>query len=1016
MKKRDMLCKRTCQEMLILLFFCGFARSLVLAQGVDTTDGFKNEPYGWIIENIGGGSDEMCGVAIGQGRNDGVLRVYGGCYNKHVYEFTYSDTGWRKIDLGITANSDYVRSVIVGSGRYDCVIRVYAIADNYLNEFTYSGAQWNRSSFEWYSQASGDIGWGVGLGAGRNDEQPRVYCAGGYDNKHGFLKEFTYDAGGFQGNTIVSTSKEIVGIAVGNGRNDGYERVYGVCFNGNVYECSYIDSGWVKEVINVVPSPLKAIAIGTGRNDNIARLYIASGDYHIYELSYQEENWIKIDLGYGGQAMCGVAVASGRNDGVDRVYGANLDGHIYEFTYSDTSWTKVDLGTPGTDFLRIAVGKGRGDDQNRVYGAAENGSIYEFSYVAPTPNISLKPLFHVFEDVNVGSSSTPLEVSISNTGMGDLDVFVMTFSETADFTLDVNGGSNPCGSTTPTIKPDSTRTVAITFRPISGGPKVAHFIIASNDPDTASVILAANGVLVVEIPDTSAEPGETFHIPIRIFDATGIAAVEIAVEYDSSILTALGAQTTALTSGFGLVDSVSNGKIAISLASATGISGGGGSLVDVDFQVNSTAIPGDTCSLILQAVSLYDENTEVIETSAENGLFTVSGLSRIVVFPISDTVDVGETIALTAEGFDAYENPIVISPSWRVMGGIGTIEPTTGSSTEFTATDVGIGGVIAMQESLADTASLVVGISGDINGDSEPDVRDAVICLRIIAELPLPPIPPGHETPTAYEQWAADMSGDGQINVDDALLILYESLKRLLPKRRLLTANTGEAVVRIPKIATLPGQLITVPVVVEKRTDICAASVFLKYDPKSMTVLDIEPGVSNSLIAANTKRQGQIKMALINANGLVNSEGEMVIMKFEVKEERKGESYLYLQKISLYDGQPKSIPARILKARGEQAALPREFALLQNYPNPFNTKTTIIFQLPRETTVSLWVYNLNGQTIKTLMDTRIQAGQWTVTWDGKDNLDQDVSSGVYFYSLVINQGKWSSTRKMILLR
>jgi hypothetical protein len=94
--------------------------------------------------------------------------------------------------------------------------------------------------------------------------------------------------------------------------------------------------------------------------------------------------------------------------------------------------------------------------------------------------------------------------------------------------------------------------------------------------------------------------------------------------------------------------------------------------------------------------------------------------------------------------------------------------------------------------------------------------------------------------------------------------------------------------------------------------------------------------------------------------------------------------------------------------------LPMNLALSQNYPNPFNPVTQIDYYVPKCHHVTILVYNLRGQKIKTLIEEVKPAGQYSVTWDGTDNHGSMVASGVYFYELRIN--KHSETRKMVLLK
>lgn len=94
--------------------------------------------------------------------------------------------------------------------------------------------------------------------------------------------------------------------------------------------------------------------------------------------------------------------------------------------------------------------------------------------------------------------------------------------------------------------------------------------------------------------------------------------------------------------------------------------------------------------------------------------------------------------------------------------------------------------------------------------------------------------------------------------------------------------------------------------------------------------------------------------------------------------------------------------------------LPGQVALAQNYPNPFNPATTIAFQLPDRKPVKLQVFNASGQLVKTLVDGTLDAGSHHSTWDGTNDLNGAVTSGVYFYRLQTDTDQ--ATRRMVLLK
>ena len=100
--------------------------------------------------------------------------------------------------------------------------------------------------------------------------------------------------------------------------------------------------------------------------------------------------------------------------------------------------------------------------------------------------------------------------------------------------------------------------------------------------------------------------------------------------------------------------------------------------------------------------------------------------------------------------------------------------------------------------------------------------------------------------------------------------------------------------------------------------------------------------------------------------------------------------------------------------------LPEEFILKQNYPNPFNPRTVIDFDIPYSGNgiinfpAKLIIYDVLGREVTTLMDGELSPGNYSVMWNGKDSHGNNVSSGIYFYSL--DAGSYSNARKMILVR
>ncbi|MFA4907724.1 MAG: FlgD immunoglobulin-like domain containing protein [archaeon] len=110
-----------------------------------------------------------------------------------------------------------------------------------------------------------------------------------------------------------------------------------------------------------------------------------------------------------------------------------------------------------------------------------------------------------------------------------------------------------------------------------------------------------------------------------------------------------------------------------------------------------------------------------------------------------------------------------------------------------------------------------------------------------------------------------------------------------------------------------------------------------------------------------------------------------------------------------------SLAKRTRQPEAIKQILPEKFVLRGNYPNPFNPRTTIAFDLPEESHVTLTIYDIMGREIVRLLDENQPAGFRHVVWDGKDKSGQTVSSGIYLYTLKTSAG-FSETKKMAIVR
>ncbi len=96
------------------------------------------------------------------------------------------------------------------------------------------------------------------------------------------------------------------------------------------------------------------------------------------------------------------------------------------------------------------------------------------------------------------------------------------------------------------------------------------------------------------------------------------------------------------------------------------------------------------------------------------------------------------------------------------------------------------------------------------------------------------------------------------------------------------------------------------------------------------------------------------------------------------------------------------------------SVLPEDFVLRQNYPNPFNSSTLIEYSLPERAHVTVEIFNLLGQRVRSLVDGEQLAGPYAIQWDGRGDNGHELATGVYFYRVAA--GDHVEVKKMLLLK
>lgn len=543
---------------------------------------------------------------------------------------------------------------------------------------------------------------------------------------------------------------------------------------------------------------------------------------------------------------------------------------------------------------------------------------------------------------------------------------------------------------------------------------------AVSAPTSLQITVIDSSERTVSVPDASASADSTFILPIQINDVSRIAGAEFKLTYDPAILEATNVSKTDLTINFSIADSVDNGSIAITMANDTGLALGSGDILNISFHVLATAQPGDTSALMLEQVALYDAATNLISSTTENGLFTVGGLpsiESIFIQPGLDTLSTNETTSYSAFGVTTNNDTVNVDVNWSygdVYGTPGGIGPVSGHSTVFTASGPGDGYITAAYPTATDTlvatASVIVGnMKGDVNIDEQVNVPDAILCLQIGV---------GSLIPSLYQEWAADFDDNGDVDVDDVIDILIESLNGLLGKANSSYAalsGSGPATIHLGK-GLRNNDFISFPLVVENRLDACGIGLEINYNESVATLADVSSVKPSSLLAKNLNNKDCAKISAINMHGLADEAGQALWLHFKIENTAGADPDIDLTNIRLFDQKGNAIEALTTLVWEESALIPAQYELHQNFPNPFNPETTIQFDLPQAAEVSLAVYNVTGQLINSLVNSKIDAGSHSFKWAGNDNSGNQVTSGVYFYRINVNGGEWQHMKKMLFVK
>ena len=275
----------------------------------------------------------------------------------------------------------------------------------------------------------------------------------------------------------------------------------------------------------------------------------------------------------------------------------------------------------------------------------------------------------------------------------------------------------------------------------------------------------------------------------------------------------------------------------------------------------------------------------------------------------------------------------------------------------------------------------------------------------------------------------ADVDDDGDVDIDDYLAFIASYGKTATgPATKPLVLLPGinenaEFALSLGSERVVSGELVAVDVSLANVEALIGYGFALNYETDKFEFVSVAPADSDLLTSTGGETlfhhvvaDGQITVANGLYNGTaVSGGGDAVRFVFRVLREFEENARFEIADGLVFDPNQLSNPA-VVAGVLEFQSTPREFALRQNFPNPFNPDTTIKYELAESADVTLQIYNVLGQVVRTLVASEAQAaGRYQIRWNGMDDRGVPVSSGVYFYQIAA-EGKFHDVRKLMLLK
>ncbi len=436
---------------------------------------------------------------------------------------------------------------------------------------------------------------------------------------------------------------------------------------------------------------------------------------------------------------------------------------------------------------------------------------------------------------------------------------------------------------------------------------------------------------------------------------------------------------------------------------------------------NGWALPGavDTLSIrVKNATVIKGLQFKLVDSPDKLYVTGMAKGTRIASFRVDTTSRAG--------GFWVLMVPDT-SASQRLTAGSGEILQVyvrvASSATGGTNASVGFDSVKAAANATGNPAVSLVprsgvfwfGRKGDVVYNGAVDLFDVLRMIDIALSRP--------PSPTAYERWAGDFDDNGTVDIADigrAIDLAVSGLPKVAQAGENAPASFRGSIA-LNRGLDLDRQRFQVTIDVESPVPLAGLEMVLKVKDNDVAVGAPElSGLANGMSMASKMVGENLHLLICSTAGLVMPAGRGTVAAIPLTVRGSSTGPIPLEVVQAVGASVAGQGVELVweESGSGPAELPQSFALHQSRPNPFGATTVIGYDIPAQTTgavdVQLAVYNIHGQLVRVLERTKRDAGRYVVQWDGRDDLGNSVSSGLYFCKLVT--GQVTLVRKLAVLR